>query len=149
MIEKLILNTTKGNLAESMDKQQRMDIVLAAIKDYDVDVESREKWLEINNQAMDIVHMSGDISADREYPFKDSAKVIYPLLSQSIVQASSMIIPHIIRGDKALFINFRLRVNGFPRLIPDASINRLCPGNYSATDCAEPRTNNIKGENIF
>lgn len=105
MIEKLLNNIQKGNLAEDMDEQERNEIAMAVVRDYEIDKDSREKWLEINQEAMDIIHMDGDIAEDRDYPFKNSAKVIYPLLTESIIQFSSMLIPHIVRGNKAMFVD--------------------------------------------
>lgn len=102
--EGLLDSLGKRNLSEDMDFAKRKEIASQVSVGYDIDKDSRDQWLTINNRAMDIVHYSGEVAEDRDYPFEKAAKVIYPLIGPAIIQFAAKLTPHFRRNDEAVGI---------------------------------------------
>lgn len=102
--EKLLNFTESRNIAEDFDEERRKEIAKQVVTGYEIDMESRSSWLDINERAMDIVHQSGEIAQERSDPFKNAARVIFPLLSPAIIQSSARLVPHFRRNEVA--VNF-------------------------------------------
>lgn len=102
-IDKLLkfLTSDDKNVAKFIDEEDRLGIVEKVLLGYRIDDDSRSDWLEINKKAMEIVTSKELISeTTKDFPIPNAAKVIYPLIHNSIIQSASMMIMHLVRNDR-------------------------------------------------
>lgn len=102
-IDKLIKFLNSSNVADHLDDDLLKQIARDVIIGYKIDEDSRSTWLETNKDAMQIIkhcESHGGEASTRDFPFQDSAKVIYPLLAPAVIQMSARLIPHIVQNDK-------------------------------------------------
>jgi chaperonin GroES len=99
-IDKLLKFLNTPNIAELLDDDQLHKIADDVILGYNIDQDSREDWLNTNLEAMKIIKHCENPNERRDFPFVDSAKVIYPLLAPATIQLASRLVQHITRNDK-------------------------------------------------
>lgn len=103
--KKLLELINKKNLSEDYDDDKRKEIARQVCEGFEIDKESRSEWLDKNTRAMEMVHQVGEAAAEKNDPFENSARVIYPLLAPAIIQSTARLVPHLRRNDKAVLIH--------------------------------------------
>lgn len=98
-VEKLLKFVEADNIAELLNEDQLKQIVEDASLGYDIDEESCEKWMKMNKEALKMIN--ADVTQEYTNSYAHS-KVIYPLLSSSVVQLASRLIPHLVRNNKVV-----------------------------------------------
>lgn len=89
------------NIAELLDQETLDKIAEEVILGYHIDDESRQDWLNINKKAMEMVSGKELINnTEKDFPIPNAAKVIYPLISNSIIQLASRMIMHLVRNGR-------------------------------------------------
>lgn len=102
-IDKLIkyLNSDTKNVTEFLDEEDLREIAEKVITGYEVDDKSRSNWLDVNKRAMDLINGQELINeAQKDFPIPNSAKVVYPLIQNAVIQLASQMIMHVVRNDK-------------------------------------------------
>jgi chaperonin GroES len=99
-IDKLLKFLNTPNIAELLDDDQLHKIAEDVTLGYQIDQDSREDWLSTNLEAMKIIKHAEGSNERRDFPFVDSAKVIYPLLAPATIQLASRLVQHITRNDR-------------------------------------------------
>lgn len=102
-IDKLIkLLNSSANLAENLDDETRLSIAQDVVEGYEIDLDSRKDWLEINQKALALAKTeeTKSESASRDFPFDGASKVIYPLIGPAIIQLAARLSQHIVRNGR-------------------------------------------------
>lgn len=98
-IDKLLKILNSYNVATTLDEEKITSIVKDVIKGYKIDSDSREEWLEINQKSLALVKQNNNLE-QKDFPFENASKVVYPLITPAGIQLSSRLIQHIVRNDK-------------------------------------------------
>lgn len=100
--DKLIKFLNAANVADLIDQEDRDEIAANVVVGYQIDEESRADWLETNKQAMKLIKTADKDTetTQRDFPFKDSAKVVYPLIGPAVIQLASRLIQHLTRNGR-------------------------------------------------
>lgn len=72
-----------ANIATKLDKVTLGKVYIAANDGYDIDKSSRDGWEKKNKEAFELAEL---ISKDKNFPFKNAANVMYPLLATASIQ---------------------------------------------------------------
>jgi chaperonin GroES len=72
-----------ANIAKKLDKVTLGKIYIAASDGYDIDKSSREGWEKKNKEAFELAEL---IAGNKDFPFKNAANVMYPLLATASIQ---------------------------------------------------------------
>lgn len=101
-IDKLLKLLAEDRIADTLDEDQQQKIVDDVLEGYKIDEDSRQSWLETNQEAMRIIkHCEEDTDEDTlDTPVYKVAKVIYPLIAPAVIQLASRMIVHIVRNDR-------------------------------------------------
>lgn len=101
-IDKLLKYLNSDNVADELTEEQSKQIAEDVLTGYEIDEDSRSNWLETNKSAMMIIKHCEDQQSDqvRDFPFQDSAKVIYPLLAPAVIQMAARMCTHIVQNDQ-------------------------------------------------
>lgn len=101
-VDKLLKFLNSKNVADLLDDEDVAKIVDDVIVGYDIDEDSRRNWLTANQEAMTLIKVAdqGADRSDKEFPFYKSSKVIYPLLTNAIIQLSSRMNQHTVRNGR-------------------------------------------------
>jgi chaperonin GroES len=89
--------TESANLAEEMKEAQLSEIGQQVIADYQLDKESMSDWLERMSKAIELAKL---VKKDRNYPFKNSANIKYPLVTSAALQFNARAYPAIVQPDR-------------------------------------------------
>lgn len=91
------------NIAAVMDDgegQSRLAAISSEVMDgYEIDIRSREKWIEKNHDAMKLAMM---VAEAKDYPFQGAANVKYPLIATAALQFNARSYPAIVPGDRVV-----------------------------------------------
>lgn len=96
------------NVAELLDDELLTKIGNDAVTGFDTDLESRIEWEERNDDAM---KLALQVVEAKNFPWKDSANVKYPLLTTAALQFSSRAYPALVPGTSIV----KGRVIGYDR----------------------------------
>lgn len=131
-LDKLLKYMNSKNVAEFLDDKQLQDIADDVILGYQIDDDSRQQWLETNQNAVKLIKHCED-GETRNFPFEDSAKVIYPLLAPAIIQLASRMTTHITRNNKVA----ECAVLGKDSPAMDQQTGQPIPGHFVKQDKAK------------
>lgn len=93
-IQKILQLADAGeNLADEIDKDDLSKIGNDAVQAYDVDLDSRREWDEMNHEWM---KLALQIKENKTYPWKDAANIKYPLLTTAALQFSARAYPSLV-----------------------------------------------------
>ena len=84
------------NIAIHLSDEELEKIAEGVKRGYEIDERSREPWLEKMQKALDLAML---LSKSNDFPFKDSANVVYPMLTTAAIQFASRAYPQIIKGN--------------------------------------------------
>jgi len=84
-----------NNIMSLLDETKINDITDKVITGYEEDDQSLEEWKKRNKAGMDLAMQ---ILKEKNFPFKDSANVMYPLLSIAAIQFASRALPNLVPG---------------------------------------------------
>lgn len=90
------------NVAEDMEADDRYEIAVRVCRGYDIDEDSRHKWLKMNESAMQIINFEEMNDERKDFPFKNACKVVYPLLAPAIINLASRLSTVLVRNDKVV-----------------------------------------------
>jgi hypothetical protein len=102
-IDKLLKYLKSYNIADMLDEEDQKEIARDVVEGYQIDEESRAQWLEMNRQAMAMIKTAerdDSKSSHKDFPFKGSAKIVYPLIGPAVIQMASRLIQHLVRNGK-------------------------------------------------
>lgn len=99
-IDKILKFLNTVNIADLLDDDKLKQIAQDVVLGYQIDEDSREVWLNTNLEAMKIIKHCENNKEKRDFPFSDSAKVIYPLLAPATIQLASRLAQHITRNNR-------------------------------------------------
>jgi len=91
-VEELVGNV---NIAKDLDKETLGKISMAVDRGYDIDKASRSEWEETNKKAMDIAEQ---VSGSKDFPFKNSSNVKYPLIAIASIQFAARAYPNFVKA---------------------------------------------------
>jgi len=86
-----------NNIAELLDDSQLATIGQQVKRGYEIDEESRDEWLSIVNQAMDIAKQ---VMVKKSFPWENASNIKYPMIAQASIDYASRTLPEIIQNDK-------------------------------------------------
>ncbi len=95
-LEKLFKILKSDNAAEFLEESENRQIVENVINGYKIDERSREEWLDINHQAMELVKCQDMVN--KNFPFQGASQVIYPLIIPATIQLAARLSQHLIRN---------------------------------------------------
>ena len=84
------------NIAIYLDETELHKIADVVKRGYDIDEESRKPWLERMKKALKLAML---VTEEKNFPFKGSANVVYPMLTAAATQFASRAYPQIIKGN--------------------------------------------------
>ena len=96
------LQAPNGNIAEFLSKDNALGTIgQAVVREYDEDFNDKDyaKKRKLWAEGQKIVQMDTE---EKNFPFKNSANVIYPLLTNSAVQFNSRAYPSIVQGNSVV-----------------------------------------------
>ena len=85
------------NLAAEMDAGQLAEIAQQVLDDYAQDKESMSAWFDRMERGIKLASL---VKEDRNYPFKGSANVKYPLVTSAALQFNARAYPAIVPVDQ-------------------------------------------------
>lgn len=100
--EKLLKFLTIPNVAEELDEEQCQQIADDVVQGLRVDEKTREDWLRVNRQAMDIIKHCEDPSSTKADLYEGQSKVMYPLLAPAGIQLASRTTTHVTRNGRTV-----------------------------------------------
>jgi len=86
-----------NNVAKLLTEQELGEISAKVLSEYDIDEQSREGWLKTNAEALKLAMMMAE---EKNYPFKGSSNVKYPLVSSAALQFNARAYPAICPPDR-------------------------------------------------
>lgn len=93
-IDKLKSHT---NIAELLTRDELHCIAAEVVRGYEIDEESRSRWTDTVNEAMEIAMQ---IMEEKSFPWEGAANIKYPLITQASIDYASRTIPEILQNDK-------------------------------------------------
>ena len=97
--------TQAGNVLDLIDGDMAARIGLRCLEDHQTDKESMQDWLDKMQRGIDLANM---VKTDRNYPFKNSSNVKYPLIASAAMQFNARAYPAIVQPEAVV----RCRVQG-------------------------------------
>ncbi len=101
-IDTLIKYINSDNVAEFLNEEEQRKLVDKVVLGYEIDDDSRQQWLKVNQEALKLIKYSDETEPDKEFPFYKASKAVYPLITPAVIQLASRLIQHIVRNDKVL-----------------------------------------------
>lgn len=98
-IDRLLNIADQLNITDSLDDDTIDQIVRDITSNYEIDLQSRAKWLDDNKEAIDLVKVLENMET-KEFPFNKASKAIYPLLSLAVIHLSSRLITNLVRQNR-------------------------------------------------
>lgn len=86
-----------NNVAELLTEQELGGISAKVMSEYEIDEQSRTDWLATNEEALKLAMMMAE---EKNYPFKGSSNVKYPLVSSAALQFNARAYPAICPPDR-------------------------------------------------
>ena len=84
------------NIVIHLSDEELEKIAEGVKRGYEIDETSREPWLKQMKEALKLAMLD---SKSNNFPFKDSANVVYPMLTTASIQFASRAYPQIIKGN--------------------------------------------------
>jgi len=103
-VKKLLKFLDMPNICEDWSGEERRELANTVIEGYEADEESRSTWLKVNKTAMEVIKYieENPDSEEKDFPFRKSCKVIYPLLYPAGVSLAARLTSHIVTNDKCV-----------------------------------------------
>jgi chaperonin GroES len=98
-IEKLLKLYESENIADDLDAQELEDIAQRVSRGFELDEQSRQEWLQMNEEAIKIAKQ---VFEEKSTPWPNAANVKYPLITSAIISFASRTYPEVVRGDKVV-----------------------------------------------
>ena len=92
---KQIFDAENGNVANLLEDEELEKIGRQAVQGYEGDELSRDEWKKRNKEGM---KLAMQMTGKKDFPFKNSSNVMYPLISIASIQFSSRAYPNLIPG---------------------------------------------------
>lgn len=101
-IDRLLKFISKTNISDDFDEEKKKEIAECIVTGYQVDDESRQRWLDTNKKAIALIKTADedDEQTVKNFPFQDASRVVYQLLSPAVIQLSSRMIQHVVRNNR-------------------------------------------------
>jgi chaperonin GroES len=102
-IDKLLLLVDKINIAEKIDEEKLKQIGEDVVTGYEIDRDSRREW---EKRCEEAIKFCKQIVKNKNFPWKDSSNVVYPLLTIAANAFAARTYPEIVKdGDKLVKFN--------------------------------------------
>lgn len=118
-IEKLFrLANKEGDFSEAISLERLAKIGEEVCSGYDKDKADRREWEEVAKEALTLAAQDQS-KAKKEFPWKGSSNVRFPLLTTASLQFNARAYPAIVKGDEAISCKVVGQDNGRPKTGPD------------------------------
>lgn len=91
--QKLLGWINAKNIAEELDQSLLDKIGTTAVREYEIDDNSRSDWKEKTEQAMELAMQ---VAKEKQFPWPKAANVIYPLMTTAAIQFAARAYPAIV-----------------------------------------------------
>ena len=120
------LASAVGNLSEAMDDQLLTEIAEECITDYEQDKADRKEWTDTAQKALDVASQK-KTPADKDYPWKGSSNIHFPILTEACLQFNARMYPAVIKGDEAILCKVIGQDSGRPVMAPHPQTGKMMP----------------------
>ena len=110
--------TQTNNIAEELDEGQLSGIGMEAIREYDIDIESRKRWAEDAKTALDLALQR---TTPKSYPWPNASNVILPMMTEAADQFAARAYPAIVPDRNVVKGLVYGPDNGTPQMGPDGA----------------------------
>jgi len=87
------------NIVDLLEKDEVLAIGAKVVTGFEIDEESRVKWKEIVDQAMDIMAQTMET---KNYPWPHASNLKFPIITKAAINYASRTMPEIIQNDKVV-----------------------------------------------
>lgn len=106
------------NICDDLDDQLLSAIGSQVKREFDIDEESRSKWVERSKKAMDLAMQ---VAETKQYPWPGASNVIYPLMTSASIQFAARAYPAIVNNKNVVKGVVVGRDDGEVMMAPDGS----------------------------
>ena len=93
----------QGNISDLLDPGVVARIGVEAVRQWNIDEGSRQKWLDNANRSLAIAAQESDEGdGEKDYPFEGASDIHYPILTTAAQQFAARAYPALIRGDRVV-----------------------------------------------
>lgn len=87
------------NIAKDLDDDVLGQIAQRVLREYELDVNSRNDWMEKSKKAMDLAMQ---VAEAKTYPWPKASNIIYPLMTNAAIQFAARAYPAIVSGKEVV-----------------------------------------------
>lgn len=115
-----------GDISAAYSAEKLVEIGATCCANYDRDKQDRKEWEDVAREAIAACSQE-EASQIKDFPWKGSSQMKWPLLTTAVLQFNARMYPAIIKGDEAVLCKVIGQDNGMPVMAPNPMSGQIQP----------------------